>query len=114
MFKQLARHEQYLYGCNQDKTNLIQIGDEFGQPRNTSWKVQRRRFTENGGPFQWRHNNERCIGSNTCAGINVNDPIAKGEPGQNNGFQDTTEQCCGNLGPGMQCQADCVNKWQNR
>jgi len=114
VFKQLARHEQYFYGCNEDKTSLIQIGDEFGQPRNTSWKVQRRRFTENGGPFQWHHNYDRCIGSNTCAGINVNDPIAKGEPGQNNGFQDTTEQCCGNLGPVMQCQADCVNKWQNR
>ena len=52
--------------------------------------------------------NYRCIGSNTCAAINGNDPVKHEKP------ENTDEVCCQGLNPNMQCQPDCVGMIQNR
>ena len=50
----------------------------------------------------------RCIGSNTCAAINGNDPVKNDKP------ENTGSVCCQGLNPNMQCQPDCVGQIQNR
>lgn len=64
---------QYFVPCNQPNRdwNGDYVGDMFGQPAPTRWRVGAHRCGSGGGPYQWFHQYYRCSAYKTCGGLNA-------------------------------------------
>ena len=62
LLKALAARDEYFSNCKDWSTGKYTypgpwalVGDAWGNKAKTSWRVWRKKFTKNGGPYQWHH-----------------------------------------------------------